>query len=181
MDQATDAIIPYPDFLPSHFNATRYACDMLQGPCICRAFHKLQEWGVERYAANMLPWQFHMVQLGEVKHRQGYSPFHRFNPFHEVITAFGWAYSHTTIITSLEGKPYPHLTYLNGQHAVGVSTKDGRWLIEAGMLGSGHTYLLHNPVAYLKRKKLQLESERNAEAIESEVDGGLSRQEQIAD
>jgi hypothetical protein len=33
---------PWPDGWPQHFNATNYPCDMLVGPCACKAWHR---WG----------------------------------------------------------------------------------------------------------------------------------------
>lgn len=44
-------------------------------------------------------------------HNQGYSPQHSTNPFHDIITSFGWSYSHTTRINRRDGTHYYLHTY----------------------------------------------------------------------
>jgi hypothetical protein len=37
-------MIIYPDSLPKYHNNNREPCDMLDGPCVCGAWHSYEEW-----------------------------------------------------------------------------------------------------------------------------------------
>jgi hypothetical protein len=58
---------------------------------------------------------------------QGHDPSHASNPHHETITKHGFAYSHSTPITSMSGEKYIHHTYAKGERKVGVDADTGAW------------------------------------------------------
>lgn len=40
--------VAFPDNWPPYHNACRDPCDMLDGPCVCRAWHRLYEWDFQK-------------------------------------------------------------------------------------------------------------------------------------
>lgn len=65
---------------------------------------------------------------------QGYAPSHADNPYHKIILAFGYTYSHSTPIGRSDGTAYLHHTYTQHTHCVGISLMKGltRWETSLG-------------------------------------------------
>lgn len=93
-------------------------------------------------------------------YRQGYNPYHALNPHHRAITAVGYMYSHTTLITGLDGDVFPSHAYRypHTSWVVGVDARPG-YIANAHKLGSGRMVTFTNAFTlgrYLKRKAAQL-------------------------
>ncbi len=43
--------LPFPEHWPPYHNVSTEPCDMLQGPCVCGAWHQLCEWAINPGAA----------------------------------------------------------------------------------------------------------------------------------
>ena len=57
---------------------------------------------------------------------QGYAPSHKANPYHKVICAYGYEYSHSTPVGQMDGVTWIlHHTYKQGGHNVTVWSKLG--------------------------------------------------------
>lgn len=100
----------------------------------------------------------HLVIENPNSCKQGFCPNHHENPHHEVITKYGFIYSHTTPIGSSPGY-YAHHTYRfpNTDWCVSVSCRPG-WAVSASKTGSGrHSAYFGNSVEkYVKRKSREL-------------------------
>jgi hypothetical protein len=75
---------------------------------------------------------------------QGYSSEHSRNPYHTLLTSYGWQYSHSTPVTLLEGKKLYH-TYVCGIN------RD--WVASVGNDDLSH---MSDVAKYLKRKNSEL-------------------------
>ena len=92
---------------------------------------------------------------------QGHSDSHKDNPYHKLLTEFGFKYSHSTPITKMDGSKYIHHTYKN-KYNVGVfqQKEDGSWLWDASP-SSASGYQMHgnsekrlrNYLSNLKKRK----------------------------
>ena len=94
---------------------------------------------------------------------QGFCLHHDKNPHHDVLTKYGWTYTHSTGITALGGVyRYAIHTYKykDSDWVVGVQCTAGCPAV-VGRLGSGHrtTLYKHGLEKYLKRKTKQLKKE----------------------
>lgn len=92
-------------------------------------------------------------------HGQGYNPEHNQNPYHQLLTEFGFVYSHNTAINRRDGSKYAHITYLfpDTDFAVGISC-DGIYDIECGRIGrTKYRFQTHSELTrYLERKVKEL-------------------------
>ena len=90
---------------------------------------------------------------------QGFNPHHAENPHHETLTGFGWMYSHTTPIGTVDGSKFAQHTYRfpGTDWVVGVSCRPG-FRATAHRLGSGRmTDLFGGQLdKYLRRKSKEL-------------------------
>lgn len=92
--------------------------------------------------------------------RQGYNPYHAVNPHHRAIVDAGYVYSHTTLITGMDGNVFPSHAYRfpNTDWVIGVDARPG-YRVDAHKLGSGRRTTFTNEFTlarYLKRKAAQL-------------------------
>jgi len=87
---------------------------------------------------------------------QGYAPSHSEHLLHNEILYWGYAYSHSTPITALDGTQYLHHTYKRGEHNVGVHETGGRLVWDTSVsCGSGHRWTgigLRELTAHLQSK-----------------------------
>jgi hypothetical protein len=90
---------------------------------------------------------------------QGYSSEHSRNPYHTLLTSYGWQYSHSTPVTLLEGKKLYH-TYVCGINRDWVaSVGNDDLFLEFHKLGNGyrhHMSHMSDVAKYLKRKNSEL-------------------------
>lgn len=91
---------------------------------------------------------------------QGHNPFHSETPYHDLITQFGWEYSHTTPVTGLDNVRFAVHTYKRGGWNVSVECrKDYTFVATASKSGRSRETRFHNRrelEAYLKRKSREL-------------------------
>lgn len=90
---------------------------------------------------------------------QGYDPTHYDNEYHNIIRAFGYVYSHSTIITALDGTKYTSHCYklgeTNREHNVSVNTNSRVWMTSTGCSSGRHWQGLGQVelIAHLRSKR----------------------------
>lgn len=85
---------------------------------------------------------------------QSYDPDHKNCVLYNTLTACGYGYSHTTMVTGRDGVKRPYDTWLRGDHAISIKQRPA-FEISAHKLGSSRHYQfkgLLNIFRYLKRK-----------------------------
>jgi hypothetical protein len=91
---------------------------------------------------------------------QGHCPYHAENPHHNTLIEFGWKYSHTTPIKTVDGSHYALHTYRypGTDSVVSINCRDG-WRADASRLGINRNYPYFGSQlrCYLKRKTRQIE------------------------
>lgn len=103
----------------------------------------------------------HLVINEPNSSKQGRCPNHQENPHHEVITKYGYVYSHTTPVIRL-GQTYAYHTYRfpRTDWYVSVNCRPG-WAVHASKAASGHhhTFFGSDVEKYVKRKSRELKAE----------------------
>lgn len=96
--------------------------------------------------------------VGDVRHGQGFNPYHAENPHHQIIADAGFEYSHTTRVGYPGGYYALHTYRLPGTDWVmSVNMRPG-FRVDAGRIGSGRrTALFGSQVKrYAIRKAMEV-------------------------